>query len=136
MAEALYLDASVALRATLEAGTTPEVESQIAQARILLTSRLSLVESARALIRARTNLRLSEKALADVEREIDSLWARCDIWEISSSVCDLASRIVPGKGIRTLDALHLATFLMARRRIPGIELLTTDERLEAAVKFL
>lgn len=136
MAEALYLDASVALRATLEAGTTPEVESQIAQARILLTSRLSLVESARALIRARTNLRLSEKALADVEREIDSLWARCEIWEISSSVCDLASRIVPAKGIRTLDALHLAAFLMARRRIPGIELLTTDERLEAAVKSL
>jgi predicted nucleic acid-binding protein len=134
MALALYLDSSVALRATLEAGTTPEVEREIAGARILLTSRLSLVESARALIRARTNGRLSEKLLADAEREVDSLWARCDIWEITSSVCDLASRIAPDQGIRALDALHLATFLMARRRIPDIELLTTDERLKTAMK--
>jgi predicted nucleic acid-binding protein len=136
MSEALYLDASVALRATLEAGTTPEVEREIKEARILLTSRLSLVESARALIRARTNGRLSEKELADVEREVGSLWARCDIWEITPSVCDLASRVAPDPGIRALDALHLATFLTARRRIPHIELLTTDDRLESAAKSL
>jgi hypothetical protein len=34
--------------------------------------------------------------------------------------------------LRTLDALHLATFLMARVRIEGLELLTADKRLEQA----
>jgi hypothetical protein len=48
---AIYLDTSVALRATLEQGTTPEIESRIASAPVLVTSRLSLVESARALLR-------------------------------------------------------------------------------------
>ena len=46
----LYLDTSVALRATLERGTTPEIEARIAAAPLLVTSRLSLVESARALL--------------------------------------------------------------------------------------
>ena len=40
--------------------------------------------------------------------------------------------MAPDKALRTLDALHLATFLLARRRIEGLELLTADERLEAA----
>ena len=31
-----------------------------------------------------------------------------------------------------LDALHLATFVLARRRIEGLELLTADRRLEDA----
>jgi hypothetical protein len=34
--------------------------------------------------------------------------------------------------LRTLDALHLATFLMARGRIEALELLTADHRLEEA----
>ena len=39
---ALYLDTSVALRATLEQGTTPALEQRIAAAPVLVTSRLSL----------------------------------------------------------------------------------------------
>ena len=130
MAVALYLDTSVALRATLEAGTTPEVEALIASSRILVTSRLSLVESARALMRARQLRRASEKDLADVESELDSLWSRCEIWELTESVCELACHVAPGKTLRTLDALHLATFLTARRRIEGLELLTVDKHLK------
>jgi hypothetical protein len=37
---ALYLDTSVALRATLEQGATPEIGSRIAAAAVLVTSRL------------------------------------------------------------------------------------------------
>ena len=40
--------------------------------------------------------------------------------------------VAPDRALRTLDALHLATFLLARRRIEGLELLTADERLEDA----
>jgi hypothetical protein len=36
--------------------------------------------------------------------------------------------------LRTLDALHLATFLLARARIEGLELLTADQRLEDAAR--
>jgi hypothetical protein len=53
MARPLYLDTSAVLRAVLETGTTPEVEARIADAPLLITSRLSLVESSRAFARVR-----------------------------------------------------------------------------------
>jgi len=133
---ALYLDTSVALRATLERGTTPEIEARIAAAPVLVTSRLSLVESARALLRLRQQGTVAESRLADARRELDALWTRSELWELTPAVCDLACHVVPDRALRTLDALHLATFLMARRRIEGLELLTADERLEDTARSL
>ena len=128
----LYLDTSGVLRVVLEAGTTPKVERSLRAAPVLVTSRLSLVESARALIRARTVSGVSAERLADAEREIEAIWARCEVWELTRGVCELARQVAPTKGLRTLDALHLATFLLARRKIEGIALLTADERLRDA----
>ena len=129
---ALYLDTSVALRATLEQGTTPALERRIAAAPVLVTSRLTLVEAARALVRVRLQGGVPESRLADARRALDALWQRCELWELSPAVCDLASVLAPDRMLRTLDALHLATFLAARRRIEGLELLTADRRLEEA----
>jgi len=132
----LYLDTSIALRATLERGTTAEIEARIAGAPVLVTSRLSVVESARALLRLRQQGSVAEGRLADARRELDALWTRCELWELTPAVCDLACHVAPDRALRTLDALHLATFLMARRRIEGLELLTADERLEDAAGSL
>jgi predicted nucleic acid-binding protein len=132
----LYLDTSAALRAVLERGTTPEIETRIAAAPLLATSRLALVESARALLRIRQQGAIADSRLADAQRELDALWNRCELWELSPPVCDLASRVAPDKPLRTLDALHLAAFLIARRRIEGLELLTADERLRQAAGSL
>jgi predicted nucleic acid-binding protein len=75
---------------------------------------------------------VSESSLADARRELDALWKRCELWELTAAVCDLASLLAPDRPLRTLDALHLATFLLARGRIEGLELLTADQRLEDA----
>jgi predicted nucleic acid-binding protein len=128
----LYLDTSAVLRAALESGTTPDVESRIRAAPVLVTSRLSLVESERALLRARSVKGVAEGRLADAEREIEAIWARCEIWELTRAVCEVARQVAPRKPLRTLDALHLATFVLARRRIAGLELLTVDTRLADA----
>lgn len=132
MAASLYLDTSPILRAVLETGASPEVEERIRAARLLITSRLSLVESARALLRLRLAGQVPESRLADAERQIDSVWARCELWEITPAVCDTASLVAPARPLRALDAIHLATFVLARRRISELELLTTDDRLRNA----
>jgi predicted nucleic acid-binding protein len=132
VARALYLDTSAVLRAVVEGGTTPDVERRIREARMLLTSRLALVESARAVIRLRVTGAAPEARLADAERTLAALWRRCEIWEVSPSVCETARQVAPGRALRALDVLHLATFLLARRRIDGLELLTVDERLRDA----
>ena len=98
----------------------------------LVTSRWSLVESSRAFLRLRQFQRASEKALADSEREADALWARCALWEITPRVCEMARVVAPGKPLRTLGALHLATYVLARRRIGDLELLTADDPMRNA----
>lgn len=135
-AACLYLDTSAVLRAVLENGTSPEVEAMIAAAPALITSRLSLVESARALHRLRQLGTVGEAKLADAEREIGAVWARCELWEMTPTVCAKASQVAPGRPLRTLDAIHLATFVLARERIEDLELLTVDDRLATALGAL
>jgi predicted nucleic acid-binding protein len=132
MSEVVYLDTSAVLRAVLEDGLSADIEGCIADARILMTSRLSLVESARAFLRLRLD-GLPEEVIADASREADSIWARCVIWELTPSVCDLAGAVAPGHRLRSLDALQLATWLIARRRLGDVRLVTADRRLEEAV---
>ena len=130
----LYLDTSAVLRATLETGTSPQLENRIRSARVLISSRLSLVESCRALLRLRALGAASEERLADAERDVAAIWSRCELWEITRSVCETACAVAVAKPLRALDAIHLATFVLARRQLEGLELLTADERLlEAAI---
>jgi predicted nucleic acid-binding protein len=130
----LYVETSAVLRAILEKGTSPEIETRVQGADVLVTSRLSLVESSRAIIRERQKSRISEEHLARVETEIDSVWARCEILELTAAVCKLACTLAPKKQLRTLDALHLASFLWARHQMDGLELLTADDRLLDALQ--
>jgi predicted nucleic acid-binding protein len=132
MPEALYLDTSAVLRAVLETGSSPDIEGRIREANVLVTSRLSLVESARALVRLRVSFAIPDTLLGDTERAVAALWARCDLWELTPQVCDLAGYVAPGKSLRALDALHLSTFVLAPRRIVGLQMLTIDERLRDA----
>ncbi len=128
----LYVETSAALRAVLERGLSAEIERRLMAAGTLLTSRLSLIETARAFHRLRASSRASERDLARAERELDELWSRCDVWELTPEVCDLAARVAPGHPLRTLDAIHVATLLLARRRLGDVGLLTADDRLRAA----
>jgi predicted nucleic acid-binding protein len=134
MASCLYLDTSAVLRAVLEGGTSPEVEAQIARAPALVTSRLSLVEASRAIHHLRQMGQVRDSALADVTREISALWARCELWELTPAVCESARHVAPGKPLRALDALHLATFVLAQESIAELELLTVDARLHDAAQ--
>ena len=88
----------------------------------------------RAFLRLRARGQVSEEQLADAGRELDALWARCEIWELTPLVCEMACQVAPTSTLRTLDALHLATYLLARRRIADLELLTADQRLLDAAR--
>jgi predicted nucleic acid-binding protein len=134
MARPLYLDSSAILRPVLERGLSPEVEARLARADVLVTSRLSLVETARAFLRVRLLGEKPEGPIADAERSVRSLWCRCEIWELSPEVCELAEMVAPTALLRSLDALHLATYTLARRQIEGLELLTADARLREAAE--
>lgn len=134
MVRTLYLDTSAVLRSVLEQGHSPDVEAKIAGADVLLTSRLSLVEAARAFSRARLLGEKPEGEIADAERSVLTLWRHCEVWELSREVCELAEMVAPATLLRSLDALQLATYTLARREIEGLELLTVDDRLRKAAE--
>ncbi len=134
MASSLYLDTSAVLRAVLEGGTTPDIEKKIGKAGTLITSRLALVEAGQAFHRIRAGGEASAEQLADAGRELDALWARCDIWELTPLVCEMACQVAATRPLRTLDALHLATDLLARRLVAGLGLLSADQRLLDAAR--
>ena len=113
-------------------GTSPLVERRIREASALVSSRLSLVESCRAFHRLRAVGRISQERLVDAERDVAAIWSRCELWEITRSVCETACAVAVDRPLRALDAIHLATYVLARRRLAGLELLTTDDRLQQA----
>lgn len=133
---ALYLDSSAILRPALEQGLAPYIERRIGAAEILITSRLSLVETARAFLRVRLMNERPEGAVTDAEREVQALWSRCEIWELTREVCERAALVTPRVVVRSLDALHLATFSLARNEIEELSFVTADERLRAAAEVL
>ena len=132
MSQVVYLDTSAVLRAVFERGMSRDVEEIVGGARFLATSRLSVVESARALQRLRTH-GVAEDAIAVATAEVESIWARCAIWEITAAICHEAAVVAPGVNLRALDAIHLATFRRVRDALGAdVTLLTTDERMLAA----
>lgn len=47
-----------------------------------------------------------------------------------------ARRPFPGEPLRTLDALHIASALTARSAVPGLALLTLDNRVRGSAAEL
>jgi len=90
------------------------------------------LETSAVLLRLRATSVATEPQLADAARSLDDLWARCEVWELTPAVCEPASRIVPEQILRTLAALHIATWLLARRRLGAVDLLTADRRIAKA----
>ena len=139
MSASLYVDTSALLRVVVEVGLSPELEAGIDEAAYLTTSRLTHVEVSRALLRLRSLDKASKaesSRQAEVEEDVRALLGRCDVLEISEAVCELASSVSPERPLRALDALHLASYLLARQEMTELVLVTDDQRLRAALEGL
>lgn len=58
-----------------------------------------------------------------------SFLSRVNLIEISKTICDRASKVSPDAHLRTLDAIHLATYWMLKAEEPGLEMITLDARI-------
>lgn len=95
----------------------------------VIASDLTLVECERVLIRAWTGGSMNEADRNDQSATLAhaaSHWTRLRLDEV---VVDRARRPFPIEPIRTLDALHLASALVARSAAPGLRFLSLDQRV-------
>lgn len=118
----IYIDTSALLRLVFPDDTTPAVGRLVDDPDVdLVSSTLIRVEA------RRSTLRRAPRRMPRVDLVLD----RVEVVGIDDAVIESAGRL-PDTGLRSLDALHLATALLIREDVDA--LLTYDERLADAAR--
>jgi predicted nucleic acid-binding protein len=126
---ALYLETSAVLAWLLGEPGADWVRGVIDAATAVQTSRLTLVEAERGLVRAVHSGRVSE---GDAARAGALLAGAARQWVViapGEGVCARAGQAFPIEPVRAMDALHLASALQAVRGEADLRMLSLDERV-------
>lgn len=132
----LYAESSAVLAWLLGEDAGASVRVALAAAETVIASDLTLIECDRVLIRASVKGDITEAQAADRRAYLNGAAAGWQVMRIGQEIVERARRPFPGEPIRTLDAIHLASALVARQAIAGIELLSLDDRIRAAGRQL
>jgi len=132
----LYAETSAVLAWLLNEPRATEVGPLLASAEMVLTSRLTLIECERVLVRVAVLGVATEADVAERRARLRQLAAHWVLFDISDRVSQRASQPFPHEPIRTLDALHLATALEANAATGQVRLLSLDDRVRKAGRGL
>ena len=132
----LYAESSAVLSWLLGEPDGIRVLDCLVAADTVVASELTLVECDRVFIRAVLMKTLSETAAADRRAELYAASALWHIFGVGHEVLDRARQPFPEEPVSTSGALHLATAVLARSAVPGIQVLSLDERLRASARRL
>jgi predicted nucleic acid-binding protein len=122
MSEALYIDASAALKLVVEEPESSALADALAGDQ-LISSEICRVELARALLR----LGLGQGA----ERLVRGVVERIELLRLDDQILDRAGELGPND-LRTLDAIHLASALAIGRELNAV--VTYDRWLAGAAE--
>jgi predicted nucleic acid-binding protein len=125
----LYAESSAILSWLLGDENADRVREVLSNAEMVFASDLTLVECDRVLVRAVHTGRLSEAAAAERAALLGHAAAHWLLLRLDSEVLDRARRPFPAEPLRTLDALHIASALLALRTVANLALLSLDQRV-------
>jgi uncharacterized protein with PIN domain len=132
----LYAESSAVLAWLSGEGHGPMVGAQLARAEKVLSSTLTGLECARKLT---ATTAIGAQTREGMEARHTALRERLASWTIiavSDDVAERAVRAFPLEPLRSLDAIHLATALMAHQEIGPVAMLSLDKRVRANAKAL
>jgi predicted nucleic acid-binding protein len=132
----LYAESSAVLAWLLDDEAAAFVRRTLAHTPLVLASDLTLIECDRVLHRAAALGELSEADVADRRAHLATAAAHWHVLRLGAEVVDRARQPFPGDPVRTLDALHLASALVARSAVPGLGVLSLDERIRRVARAL
>jgi len=125
----VYLESSAALRDLLGGEHCESIRAMLRSAEVVATSRLTLAEVGRVLAR----LRATEPELSRALGARESAWlSDTELWvldPVDDAVLERCARVMPVEPVRTLDAIHLASMTRLASVIPGLVMVSTDERV-------
>lgn len=134
MTKVNYLETSTFLQVVFQETGWEESRMRIENSERLISSRLLRIEVSRALLRLRLNSTQDELAASELTSRCDSMFAAIDLVEISSEICMRAERVFPAQLIRSLDAIHVATYLLLKEKFGGLEMLSHDRMIRQVLK--
>jgi predicted nucleic acid-binding protein len=128
-----YVETSALLRVLLDgdAGLQPEISGEG-----LVTSALTFVEAARAIVRARRERRLDARAAREAERQLAAFERGCDIVAMDDEVLRRARQEFPVEPVRSLDAIHLASVRVLDDALGGVQVVSCDDRVRQNAEAL
>jgi predicted nucleic acid-binding protein len=132
----LYAESSAVLSWLLGEDPAAAVRRCLASAKVVVASDLTLVECDRVIIRAVAHGELDEAEAAERRGQLTEAAAHWQVLRVSPEILDRARQSFPHEPIRTLDALHLSSALSARAAVPGLELLSLDDRIRKTARAL
>lgn len=128
----VYAESSAVLAWLLGEAEGPAVRAVLRRAELVMASDLTLVECERVLIRAVALGEIDETAAASRRAHLTAAAIHWHLWRVSAEIIDRARRPFPAEPVRTLDAIHLASALAALSVVPGLDLLSLDDRIRKA----
>ena len=132
----VYAESSAVLRWLFNEAGGAEILDQLRDAEKVVCSRLTLIESRRAILRAVTTKCIRETEAAELRAALSQAAARWALLEISPEVAARAEQSFPAEPVRTLDAFHLASALLLREALPALALASTDDRVRENATLL
>jgi predicted nucleic acid-binding protein len=132
----LYAESSAVLGWLLDESSAADVRRSLTAAEIIVASDLTLIECDRVIFRAVALGELTEAEAADRRAHLTAAASHWQVLRIAPEIVERARQPFPGEPIRTLDAIHLASALVARTAIAGLTLLSLDDRVRKAGKKL
>lgn len=109
-----------------------DVRSIFATEDHVFTSDLTVVEVHRTILRGILEGRLDERRAGDARRRLSGTSRYWTLLRLDREVLDRAGRPFPCEPLRTLDALHLASALLAASFVERLALLSLDARIRRA----
>jgi predicted nucleic acid-binding protein len=125
----IFLETSALLAEVLGEPKGVFVKAKLKRAKRIIASRLIQVEAGRALLRIENDGAVPPLLVADLRRRLAAILPCLDLVELSKDICDLAAHVAPTRPLRSLDAIHLATYYKVREHDAEIRLLSLDQRL-------
>jgi hypothetical protein len=125
----LYAESSAVLAWLLDEPAAADVRRLLAGAELVIGSDLTLIECDRVLHRAAALGELTEADAADRRAHLVAAAAHWHVLRLSPEIVERARQPFPGDPIRTLDAIHLSSALVARARVARLAILSLDERI-------
>jgi predicted nucleic acid-binding protein len=126
----VYVESSVVLRVVLGEKGRLAAWSRISDP---VTSEITRVECLRTLDRLRLAGGMADRELARRRATALMTLEAFEVVRLNRAVLDRAGEPFPTQ-IRTLDAIHLASALLARARFPAMRFATHDQELAAAAQ--